>query len=79
MLARFPNIVSYSACKKLCTPRHSAILMPAQQFTRKHSQLATHTVSSSFMCNMQITDSNQHLLRSGYTKRRPEELAVLSR
>ncbi len=26
-----------------------------------------------------ITDSNRHLLRSGYAKRRPEELAVLAR
>ena len=26
-----------------------------------------------------ITDANRHLLQSGYTKRRPEELAVLTR
>ncbi|GAB4817927.1 hypothetical protein N2152v2_004973 [Parachlorella kessleri] len=26
-----------------------------------------------------ITDANRHLLRSGYTRRRPEELAVLTR
>jgi hypothetical protein len=26
-----------------------------------------------------ITDSNRNLLKSGYTKRRPEELAVLTR
>lgn len=26
-----------------------------------------------------ITDENRHLLRSGYSKRRPEELAVLTR
>jgi hypothetical protein len=28
---------------------------------------------------LSITDSNRHLLKSGYTKRRPEELAVLTR
>lgn len=28
---------------------------------------------------LEITDANRHLLRSGYTKRRPEELAVLTR
>mmetsp|Transcript_4367 Transcript_4367/g.11853 ORF Transcript_4367/g.11853 Transcript_4367/m.11853 type:complete len:257 (+) Transcript_4367:57-827(+) len=28
---------------------------------------------------LEITDSNRHLLGSGYTRRRPEELAVLSR
>eukprot|EP00955_Chlamydomonas_euryale_P082107 363670-Chlamydomonas_euryale.AAC.19 len=28
---------------------------------------------------LEITEANQHLLHSGYTKRRPEELAVLSR
>jgi hypothetical protein len=26
-----------------------------------------------------ITDANRHLLQSGYTRRRPEELAVLTR
>lgn len=29
--------------------------------------------------SLEITDNNRHLLRSGYTKRRPEELAVLTR
>ena len=28
---------------------------------------------------MAITDHNRHLLRSGYARRRPEELPVLSR
>eukprot|EP00197_Chlamydomonas_leiostraca_P007911 CAMPEP_0202862186 /NCGR_PEP_ID=MMETSP1391-20130828/3319_1 /ASSEMBLY_ACC=CAM_ASM_000867 /TAXON_ID=1034604 /ORGANISM="Chlamydomonas leiostraca, Strain SAG 11-49" /LENGTH=215 /DNA_ID=CAMNT_0049541683 /DNA_START=122 /DNA_END=769 /DNA_ORIENTATION=- len=28
---------------------------------------------------LRVSDDNRHLLRSGYTKRRPEELAVLSR
>ncbi|KAG2500348.1 hypothetical protein HYH03_001922 [Edaphochlamys debaryana] len=28
---------------------------------------------------LEITDANRHLLKSGYTKRRPEELAVLTR
>eukprot|EP00983_Pelagomonas_calceolata_P029258 917066-Pelagomonas_calceolata.AAC.4 len=37
-----------------------------------HRQLWAHV-------NLQITDSNRHLLGSGYTRRRPEELAVLSR
>jgi hypothetical protein len=28
---------------------------------------------------LEITAENKHLLRSGYTRRRPEELAVLTR
>lgn len=28
---------------------------------------------------LEITDGNKHLLQSGYSKRRPEELAVLTR